>query len=200
MTGQAAATPFKLQVLLSPKTPAQLKAQPRLRPPRLPLISPAALESGVIDLVVQKKPPAGLRPVLRACADGGHAAFRGGRQNRDGGAGLATQTIRALKLQHWGEDAATDVLSFPTYEPGDPFVPPHLGDIIISLDTAQRQAEARGHRLSREVALLASHGLTHLVGHDHPHAEGLGFEEGAQRAGLAGLPRRLERRPRRPAG
>ena len=36
MTGQAAATPFKLQVLLSPKTPAQLQAQPRLRPPRLP--------------------------------------------------------------------------------------------------------------------------------------------------------------------
>ncbi len=92
---------------------------------------------------------------------------------------VSDTTIRALKLQHWGEDAATDVLSFPTYEPGDPFVPPHLGDIIISLDTAQRQAEARGHRLSREVALLASHGLTHLVGHDHPHAEGLGFEEGA---------------------
>ncbi len=92
---------------------------------------------------------------------------------------VSDAVIRALKLEHWGEDAATDVLSFPTYEPGDPFVPPHLGDIIISLDTAQRQAEARGHSLSREVALLASHGLTHLVGHDHPHAEGLGFEEGA---------------------
>ena len=42
-----------------------------------------------------------------------------------------------------------------------------------------RQAAARGHSLTREVALLASHGLTHLVGFDHPHAEGLGFEEGA---------------------
>ena len=58
-------------------------------------------------------------------------------------------------------------------------MPPHLGDIIISLDTAARQAQARSHSLTREVALLASHGLTHLVGHDHPHAEGLGFEEGA---------------------
>ena len=88
-------------------------------------------------------------------------------------------TIQALKLEHWGEDAATDVLSFPTWEPGDPFMPPHLGDIIISLDTAGRQAAGRGHSLTREVALLASHGMTHLVGHDHPHAEGLGFEEGA---------------------
>ncbi|MFC6616497.1 rRNA maturation RNase YbeY [Deinococcus radiophilus] len=89
------------------------------------------------------------------------------------------ETIRALKLEHWGEDAVTDVLSFPSWEPGDPFMPPHLGDIIISLETAGRQAGARGHSLTREAALLASHGMTHLVGHDHPHAEGLGFEEGA---------------------
>lgn len=88
-------------------------------------------------------------------------------------------TIRQLKKEHWGEDAATDVLSFPTWEVGDPFVPPHLGDVIVSLDTAQQQANARGHSLAREVALLISHGITHLHGHDHPHADGLGFEEGA---------------------
>lgn len=92
---------------------------------------------------------------------------------------VGDRAIRQLKRETWGEDAPTDVLSFPTYEPGDPFMPPHLGDIFISLDTALRQAEARGHSLTREVALLASHGLTHLVGHDHPHAEGLGYEEGA---------------------
>lgn len=92
---------------------------------------------------------------------------------------VGDRAIRALKLQHWGEDAATDVLSFPTWEPGDPFMPPHLGDIVISLDTAARQAQAGGLSLTREVALLASHGLTHLVGHDHPHANGLGFDEGA---------------------
>ena len=60
---------------------------------------------------------------------------------------VGDRTIRALKLEHWGEDAATDVLSFPTWEPGDPFMPPHLGDIVISLDTAARQAQARGHAL-----------------------------------------------------
>lgn len=75
--------------------------------------------------------------------------------------------IRALKQQHWGEDASTDVLSFPTYEPGDSFIPPHLGDIVISLDTAQRQAEQLGHSLQNEVKVLAAHSLWHLLGHDH---------------------------------
>ena len=41
--------------------------------------------------------------------------------------------IKSLKLRYWGEDQATDVLSFPGYEPGDPFMPPHLGDIWINV-------------------------------------------------------------------
>jgi probable rRNA maturation factor len=76
-------------------------------------------------------------------------------------------TIRELKKRHWGEDAATDVLAFPTFEPGDPFVPPHLGDVVISLDTARRQAEAAGRTLEEEVLVLAAHALWHLLGHDH---------------------------------
>ena len=132
----------------------------------------------MIDLIARKTPPAGLRPALRASL--GAAMKHFGLRDREVTVVLVgDRAIRALKLEHWGEDAATDVLSFPTWEPGDPFMPPHLGDIVISLDTAARQAQARGHSLTREVALLASHGLTHLVGHDHPHAGGLGFEEGA---------------------
>jgi probable rRNA maturation factor len=76
--------------------------------------------------------------------------------------------MRALKREHWGEDATTDVLSFPAWEPGDPFVPDVLGDIVISLPTAQAQAEARGHAITVEVCVLAAHGLTHLLGFDHP--------------------------------
>ncbi|GGR44432.1 endoribonuclease YbeY [Deinococcus seoulensis] len=133
----------------------------------------------MIDLIVRKTPPAGLRPALRASLEAVMAHFE--VPDREVTVVLVgDRTIRTLKREHWGEDAVTDVLSFPTWEPGDPFVPPHLGDIVISLDTAQRQADARGHSLTREVALLASHGLTHLVGNDHPHADGLGFEEGAQ--------------------
>ena len=79
--------------------------------------------------------------------------------------------IRELKREHWGEDQPTDVLSFPTFEPGDPFVPPHLGDIVISLDTAARQAEKSGRPLAEEVLVLAAHGLWHLLGHDHTTEE-----------------------------
>jgi probable rRNA maturation factor len=75
--------------------------------------------------------------------------------------------LRQLKRQYWGEDAATDVLSFPQWEPGDPFVPPVLGDIVISLETAARQAQQQKHSLEREVVELAAHGLTHLLGYDH---------------------------------
>jgi probable rRNA maturation factor len=75
--------------------------------------------------------------------------------------------IRALKLEFWGEDAVTDVLTFPQWEPGDPFVPPVLGDIYISLQTAQKQADAHNHSLETEVVVLAAHGLTHLLGFDH---------------------------------
>lgn len=136
----------------------------------------------MIDLVVRKKAPPGVRGALRAALLAAMAHF--GVADRAVTVVLVgDRAIRALKRETWGEDAATDVLSFPTYRVGDPFMPPHLGDIVISLDTAARSAGARGHDLASEVALLASHGLTHLVGHDHPHAAGLGFEEGATGAG-----------------
>lgn len=80
--------------------------------------------------------------------------------------------IRALKKQHWGDDQPTDALSFPTYEPGDSFMPAHLGDIVISLDTARRQALQQGHSLVSEVNTLAAHGLWHLLGHDHTTESG----------------------------
>ena len=77
--------------------------------------------------------------------------------------------IRALNQEHLEVDGPTDVLSFPLLELGDEGFPdvPHLGDIVISLDTAQRQADAAGHSLEIEVATLAAHGLTHLLGFDH---------------------------------
>ena len=86
----------------------------------------------VIDLVARKTPPPGLRPALRSAL--GAAMRHFGVEDREVTVVLVgDRTIRALKREHWGEDAPTDVLSFPTWEPGDPFMPPHLGDIIISL-------------------------------------------------------------------
>ena len=77
--------------------------------------------------------------------------------------------IHALNREHLGVDRPTDVLSFPLFELGDEGFPdvPHLGDVVISLDTAARQADAAGRSLETEVATLAAHGLTHLLGYDH---------------------------------
>jgi probable rRNA maturation factor len=66
--------------------------------------------------------------------------------------------IRALNREHLGVDGPTDVLSFPLSELADEGFPdvPHLGDIVVSLDTAERQADAAGHPLEVEVATLAA--------------------------------------------
>lgn len=83
--------------------------------------------------------------------------------------------IQALNSQFRHKDQATDVLSFAAMEVNFPKVEDetadlslYLGDIIISVDTAVRQAPAHGYSLRKELAWLASHGLLHLLGWDHP--------------------------------
>jgi len=80
-------------------------------------------------------------------------------------------TISELNHRFRQIDGPTDVLSFPSQE-GKPFVLPpsarrHLGDVVISLETAQRQADERRQPIDRELALLIVHGCLHLLGHDH---------------------------------
>ena len=69
-----------------------------------------------------------------------------------------------------GVPGPTDVLSYPSSEPDDVGVPEvaHLGDVLIDLDAAARQAPDHGHDVTDEVLVLAAHGLTHLRGFDHP--------------------------------
>ncbi|HEY5638477.1 MAG TPA: rRNA maturation RNase YbeY [Dehalococcoidia bacterium] len=79
--------------------------------------------------------------------------------------------IHALNRPYAGEDKPTDVLSF-SQEEGEAFVPApdeprHLGDVIISLETAERQAAEAGHDLDAEMAHLLAHGVLHLLGYDH---------------------------------
>jgi probable rRNA maturation factor len=52
-------------------------------------------------------------------------------------------------------------------------MPLYLGDVVISVDTAHRQAQQQGHSLKTELAWLATHGLLHLLGWDHPDEESL---------------------------
>lgn len=77
-------------------------------------------------------------------------------------------TIHRLNLAHRRKDKPTDVLAFALREAGEVPGQAHmLGDIVISLDTARKQADAHGRALWDEVTMLLAHGLLHLLGFDH---------------------------------
>jgi probable rRNA maturation factor len=90
------------------------------------------------------------------------------------------RAMRELNREHRGKDAPTDVLSFPIFGPdafdrsgrtrplaraGGP--ERMLGDVVVSVDTAARQAADYDAPLEREVQRLLIHGVLHLAGHDH---------------------------------
>ncbi len=79
--------------------------------------------------------------------------------------------IHKLNKEYRGKDKATDVLSFPILEFDTPEVMTLLGDIIISVDTASKQAEEYGNTLERELCFLAVHSSLHLLGYDHEISE-----------------------------
>ena len=98
---------------------------------------------------------------------------------------LSDEAVHRLNAEHRGVDEPTDVLSYPTHEPDDVGMPhvPHLGDVLIALGVAARQAEEHGRTTAEELAALAAHGLTHLRGLDHRNpAEWLPFEDAQDRA------------------
>lgn len=95
--------------------------------------------------------------------------------------------IQELNAQFRHQDQPTDVLAFAELEVDCPQVaemlvdlPLYLGDIVISVETANRQAQQQGHLLSTELAWLACHGLLHLLGWDHPDDESLSQMLGRQ--------------------
>jgi probable rRNA maturation factor len=73
------------------------------------------------------------------------------------------QAIRTLNRKYRRIDKATDVLSFPAAD----IAQGPVGDLVISLETALRQAGERGHSLEMEIKVLLLHGLLHLSGYDH---------------------------------
>ena len=80
--------------------------------------------------------------------------------------------IRTLNRAYRGKDKATDVLSFPlddspAVQEGETL----LGDVVISIETARRQAADYDAPLQRELYRLLIHGVLHLVGHDHHRAD-----------------------------
>jgi probable rRNA maturation factor len=88
--------------------------------------------------------------------------------------------MQTLNSQYRQQDKPTDVLAFASLEADLPqseemldSMPLYLGDIIVSIDTAQGQAKQQEHSLSTELAWLTAHGLLHLLGWDHPDEESL---------------------------
>ena len=94
------------------------------------------------------------------------------------------QTVAELNAEYRGLDATTDVLSFSSVHSGTyygadsrdamefefvlpPGHQPEIGEVIISLPQAERQAKEAGHSLLNEVAGLVAHGIFHLLGYDH---------------------------------
>lgn len=91
------------------------------------------------------------------------------------------RTVRRLNRDYRGKDKATDVLSFDGAESPEGR---HLGDIVISVPTARRQAIEQGASLEHELRRLLLHGVLHCLGHDHE----------SDRGEMARLERRLRRR------
>jgi probable rRNA maturation factor len=114
---------------------------------------------GLIDSGIFERIPSLLRPLYRSL----RAAAATLELRPDAEVSLlltVDERIRELNRQFRGLDKSTDVLSFAQDDPQ------LLGDIVVSIETAARQADAARWPLESELALLAVHGLLHLVGHD----------------------------------
>ena len=118
------------------------------------------------------KVPTGVRMLIRRCC---HAVLR--LEGFEGSAEVDVSLvdnamIHEINLEQRNIDAPTDVLSFPLGEDGvydkNPATDAYmLGDIVISLERAQSQAEEYGHTFQREVGYLTVHSMLHLLGYDH---------------------------------
>ena len=79
--------------------------------------------------------------------------------------------IHAINREQRGVDRATDVLSFPMDEFDDTSHVEPLGDVVISIERAKKQAEEYGHSLMRELCFLTAHSTLHLLGYDHENGD-----------------------------
>lgn len=100
--------------------------------------------------------------------------------------------IHALNRQWRGVDKPTDVLSFPLHDDLDAAADAgggaiSLGDVVISLDTARREAVARGVSLDEVMTHLMVHGVLHLLGYDHADVDEEREMRGCEQRTLARL-------------
>ena len=132
----------------------------------------AKLKVYIKDDQHQVKIPVGVRLLIRRCCQAVLTTEGFGHDTEVSVSFVSNDEIRALNRTCRGKDSVTDVLSFPQSE-GDKlqingetgFV--ILGDIVISMEMAVKQANMYGHLLEREIAFLTVHSMLHLLGYDH---------------------------------
>ncbi len=119
----------------------------------------------VVTHVVRSLRSARLRLVRRAAAEALRAC--GGRRAGFGLVLGGDTLLRRLNRRYLAHDRPTDVLAFPASR--SPRTPSDgtLGEVVISVATARRQAKVAAHSLEVELAILTVHGILHLCGHDH---------------------------------
>lgn len=104
---------------------------------------------------------------------------------------VSDAAIRALNREYRGKDTATDVLSFPLDDtPAVEGTESLLGDVVISVETARRQAGDYDALVQHELYRLLIHGMLHLLGHDHVRADQRRVMEREERrlADVIGMP------------
>lgn len=119
------------------------------------------------------------RSRIHAVADRAERVFHFSRTTHISLAFVADPAMQRLNKKTMGHNRPTDVLAFPLHAlhatrahvfsniPPDPDGTVRLGDIVISVSTAQEQAHRLGHSMTEEVTELFAHGLLHLLGYDH---------------------------------
>jgi probable rRNA maturation factor len=119
----------------------------------------------MIHVESKRQPPVlKLEPIERAAA----AVLAEGSATGDLSVVLTDDAeLRELNSKYLGVDATTDVLAFSASELDPDTGSKYLGDVIVSVPTAERQADAAGHSLEAELQLLVVHGVLHLLGYDH---------------------------------
>ena len=119
------------------------------------------------------KVPVGIRLLIRRCCQAVLTTEGFGKDAEVSVSFVSNNEIKNLNKVYRNKDSVTDVLSFPlTSEDGTEEINPEtgavqLGDVVISLETAVKQAQNYGHSLEREIGFLTVHSMLHLLGYDH---------------------------------
>ncbi|MGN0665716.1 MAG: rRNA maturation RNase YbeY [Huintestinicola sp.] len=118
------------------------------------------------------KIPVGMRLLIRKCCQAVLSYEDFGNDAEVSVSFVDNEEIRQLNKVYRNKDRSTDVLSFPLGEDGVYDINQEtgsmlLGDVVISMETAVKQAQTYGHSLEREVGFLTVHSMLHLLGYDH---------------------------------